>query len=118
MRRCGELNQLEGKVTVITGAGIGIGRGIAAAFASEGAKLVLAGRNRQRLDAVVDELESQGAAVLSVPTDVGHERDVLALFETTMKEFGRVDILVNNAGLVDQAPLEQTSLESWQKIPI
>jgi NAD(P)-dependent dehydrogenase (short-subunit alcohol dehydrogenase family) len=110
------LKQLEGKVVVITGAGIGIGRGIARAFASEGAKLVLAGRNRQRLDAVVDELRSQGASVLSVPTDVGHEREVIALFASAMKEYGRVDILVNNAGLVDQAPLEQTSLESWQKI--
>ncbi len=112
----GELNQLEGKVAVITGAGIGIGRGIAHAFASEGAKLVLAGRNRQRLDAVADELRPRGASVLSVPTDVSHEREVLTLFETTMKEYGRVDILVNNAGLVDQAPLEETSLESWQKI--
>jgi NAD(P)-dependent dehydrogenase (short-subunit alcohol dehydrogenase family) len=110
------LKQLEGKAAIVTGAGIGIGKGIAHSFASEGAKLVLAGRNLQRLNAVADELRSQGASVLSVPTDVGHEREVIALFETTMREYGRVDILVNNAGLVDQAPLEQTSLESWQRI--
>ena len=110
------MKQLEGKVSVITGAGIGIGRGIAHAFASEGAKLVLAGRNLQRLEAVASELRPQAAAVLSVPTDVSHEQEVLALFESTIKEYGRVDILVNNAGLVNHAPLEQTSLENWQKI--
>ena len=94
----------------------GWGKGIAQAFAKEGAKLVLAARNGQRLHAAADELRSQGATVISVPTDVSHEREVIALFEITKKEFGRLDILVNNAGLVDQAPLEQTSLERWQKI--
>jgi len=110
------LKQLEGKAAIVTGAGIGIGKGIAHGFASEGAKLVLAGRNGQRLNAVANELRSHGASVLCVPTDVGHEREVIALFETTKREYGRLDILVNNAGLVDQAPLEQTSLESWQRI--
>ncbi len=110
------MNLLKDKVAIITGAGVGIGKEIARTFASEGAKLVLAGRNRQRLDAAVQVLRSQGASALSIATDVSHEREVLALFDSTMKEFGRLDILVNNAGLVDQAPLEQTSLESWQKI--
>jgi NAD(P)-dependent dehydrogenase (short-subunit alcohol dehydrogenase family) len=108
--------KLEGKIAIVTGAGFGMGKGIAQAFAKEGAKLVLAARNGQRLQAAADELRSQGATVISVPTDVGHEREVIALFEITKKEFGRLDILVNNAGLVDQVPLEQTSLERWQKI--
>ncbi|MGD0422054.1 MAG: SDR family oxidoreductase [Candidatus Bathyarchaeia archaeon] len=108
--------KLEGKTAIITGAGFGIGKGIAQAFAKEGAKLVLAARNGQRLHTAADELRSQGATVLSVPTDVSREREVIALFEITKKKFGRLDILVNNAGLVDQAPLEQTSLERWQKI--
>jgi len=108
--------KLDGKTAIITGTGFGIGKGIAQAFAKEGAKLVLAGRNGQRLQGVADELRCQGATVISVPTDVSHERDVIALFDITRKEFGRLDILVNNAGLTDQAPLEQTSLERWQKI--
>jgi NAD(P)-dependent dehydrogenase (short-subunit alcohol dehydrogenase family) len=110
------LKQLEGKTAIITGGGFGIGKGIAQAFAKEGANLVLASRNAQRLNTAADELRSQGASVFSVPTDVGRERDVIALFGTTMKEFGRLDILVNSAGLVDQAPLEETSLERWQRI--
>jgi NAD(P)-dependent dehydrogenase (short-subunit alcohol dehydrogenase family) len=108
--------KLDGKTAVITGAGFGLGKGIAQTFAKEGAKLVLAGRNGQRLLDVADELRSQGGSVLSVPTDVRHEREVVALFDITRKEFGRLDILVNNAGLSDQTPLEQTSLERWQKI--
>lgn len=107
---------LEGKVAIITGGGFGIGKGIAQAFAKEGVKLAIAARNKPRLDAVADELRAQGATVISLLTDVGREDDVVALFDTTMKKFGRLDILVNNAGLIDQAPLEQTSLESWQRI--
>lgn len=110
------MKQLEGKTAIITGGGFGIGKGIAHAFASEGAKVVIASRNAQRLQAAADELRAQGATVINVPTDVGREHDVIALFESTMKEFGRLDILVNSAGLVDQAPLEQTSLERWQRI--
>ena len=108
--------KLEGKTAIITGAGFGMGKGIAQAFAKEGAKLVLAARNGQRLQAAADELRSQGATVINVPTDVSHEPEVIALFEITKNEFGRLDILVNNAGLVDQVPLEQTSLERWRKI--
>jgi NAD(P)-dependent dehydrogenase (short-subunit alcohol dehydrogenase family) len=110
------LKQLEGKTAIITGGGFGIGKGIAHAFANESANLVIASRNGQRLKSAADELRSQGATVISVPTDIGREPDVIALFETTMKEFGRLDILVNCAGLLDQAPLEQTSLERWQRI--
>ena len=110
------MKQLEGKTAIITGGGFGIGNGIARAFSNEGANLVVASRNAQRLKDAADELRSQGATVISVPTDVGREYDVVTLFERTMKEFGRLDILVNSAGLVDQAPLELTTLESWQRI--
>jgi NAD(P)-dependent dehydrogenase (short-subunit alcohol dehydrogenase family) len=66
------------------------------------------------LNVVADELRAQGGIVLSVPTDISHEPEVVALFKMTMQEFGRLDILVNNAGIFHQASLEQTSLEIWQ----
>jgi len=110
-----ESKLLEDKVAIVTGATFGIGKGIAHAFASEGAKVVLAARNVQRLNAAVDALGSQGGIALSVPTDVSHEAEVIALFETTKKEFGRLDILVNNAGIAIPASLEETSLELWQR---
>ncbi|HUK50962.1 MAG TPA: SDR family oxidoreductase [Terriglobales bacterium] len=110
------MKQLEGKTAIITGGGLGIGKGIARAFTDEGARIMIASRNEERLSKVEEELRSRGATVVSFPADVSREHDVLALFERTMKEFGRVDILVNCAGLIDQNPLEETSLERWRKV--
>ncbi len=110
------MNLLAGKVTIITGAGTGIGKGIARAFAGEGAQLVLASRNAPRLDETRAQLEPQGAKVLVVPTDVTDEGQVHRLFEETLKAFSRVDVLVNNAGRFDGGPLEELSLETWQKV--
>lgn len=109
------MNQLEGKVALVTGASSGIGRGIACAFAKQAAKLVIAARDRQKLDAVADELRLHKAPVLSVVTDVSQETQVAALFEKTKQEFGHLDILVNNAGIYQEAPLEETPLEIWQR---
>jgi len=115
MSRRPEMKQLEGKTAVVTGASIGIGKGIAQAFAEEGAAVVITARHQDKLDVTANELRSKGASVLSVPTDVSKEAQVIALFEKTMQEFGRIDILVNNAGIYEEAPLEETSLEMWQR---
>jgi NAD(P)-dependent dehydrogenase (short-subunit alcohol dehydrogenase family) len=110
------MGQLDGKIALITGAGTGLGKGIAQAFIREGAKLVIASRNQQRLDAVANMLRSQGAAnVLVIPTDITDEAQVIALFEKAVQEFGRLDILVNNAGIWEEAPIEDMSLEFWQR---
>src|SRR5262245_5128677 len=110
------MKQLLDKITIITGAGTGIGKGIARAFAREGSQLVLASRQRERLEETRAEVEPQGAKVLVVPTDVTDEAQVRQLFAATMEAFGRVDILINNAGSVDGGPLEELSLETWQKV--
>ena len=108
--------QLEGKVAIITGAGTGIGKGICRSFAREGARLVLASRNRANLEATADEVRSQGGTALVVPTDVTAEDQVRTLFEKTLEEFRRLDILVNNSGAFDGGPLEDITLETWQKV--
>ncbi len=110
------MGRLAGKIAIITVAGTGIGKGIARAFAREGAHLVIASRNQQNLDRTAQELRSEGATVLVVPTDVTDEAQVIALFERAIQVFGRVDILVNNAGVFDGGPLETLSLETWQKV--
>jgi NAD(P)-dependent dehydrogenase (short-subunit alcohol dehydrogenase family) len=109
------MRQLEGKIAIVTGASSGIGKGIAEAFSKEGAKLVIAARNQEKLDVAADELRSLGTVVLTVPTDVSQEAQVITLFEKTMQEFGRLDILVNNAGIYEEAPLDEMSLEMWQR---
>jgi len=110
------VGQLDGKVTIVTGGATGIGRGIARAFAREGASLVVASRNVEKLEQAAGELRQLGAPALAVETDVTRESEVVALFERTLAEFARLDILVNNAGVMDGGPLEELSLETWQKV--
>jgi NAD(P)-dependent dehydrogenase (short-subunit alcohol dehydrogenase family) len=110
------MGQLDDKVTIITGAGTGIGKGMARAFAKEGARLVLASRNQANLEGTATETRGLGVQTLIVPTDVTDEAQVIALFEKTMAEFGRVDILINNSGAFDGGPLESLSLETWLKV--
>ena len=109
------MDQLDGKIAIITGGGTGIGKGIAKAFAAEGAGVVLASRNATKLEAAGAELRTSGADVLVVPTDVTDEAQVVALFERTLAELGRVDILVNNSGTFEGGPLDELSLEVWQR---
>ncbi len=78
--------------------------------------MVLAARNQTKLDQARDELQSKGrGSAIAVPTDVRNEKEVIALFERTKSEFGRLDILVNNAGTSVTAPIEETTLEMWHR---
>jgi len=110
------MGQLDGKIVIITGAGTGIGKGIARTYGREGATLILAGRTEQRLQETAAEVEAAGAQCLVLPTDVTDEQQVDALFEQTMERYGRLDILVNNAGAFDGGPLDELSLATWQHV--
>lgn len=110
------MSQLDRKIVIVTGGGTGIGKGIAKAFAREGAKLVIASRNRDNLATTAAELRPEGATVIEAPTDVTDEAQVVALFQRTMEEFGRLDILVNNSGTFDGGPIDELSLKTWQHV--
>jgi NAD(P)-dependent dehydrogenase (short-subunit alcohol dehydrogenase family) len=110
------MGQLQNRIAVITGASTGIGQSIAAAFAAEGAKTVLASRSREKLEVAANEIRGAGGSVRVVPTDVTTEDEVIDLFRQTLDWFGRVDILVNNAGVSKGAPTEELSLEVWQQV--
>ena len=110
------MGQLDGSVAIITGASSGIGRGIALAFAREGASLVLAARTRATLEDVATEAAAAGAEVVALPTDVTDEAQVAALFQAAVARFGRVDILVNNAGVFDGAPVDELDPAVWRKV--
>ena len=110
------MGQLDGKVAIITGGGSGIGKGIAKAFADEGCSVVIAARNADRLDAAAAELSADGGSVISIPTDVTSEEQMISLFAKTMAQFGKVDVLVNNSGAFDGGPVEELTMEQWQKV--
>ncbi|GIX48640.1 MAG: 3-ketoacyl-ACP reductase [Candidatus Tectimicrobiota bacterium] len=91
--------RLQHRIAIVTGGGYGIGRAIALAFAREGADLVLAARNRSRLEETAREVQALGRRALVQPTDVSQEDEVRAMVQACLAAFGRVDILVNNAGI-------------------
>jgi 3-oxoacyl-[acyl-carrier protein] reductase len=89
--------ELAGKVVLISGASRGIGRAIAEGLAAEGARLVIAARGTESLEEARASLESIGAEVLAVSTDVGDDASVEALVKQARERFGRIDILISNA---------------------
>jgi 3-oxoacyl-[acyl-carrier protein] reductase len=92
--------KLQGQVAIITGAGRGIGAAAAARLAAGGAKLVLAARTVEEVEAVAAQLRGQGAQALAVPGDISDPEIVEEIVETALEQFNRVDILVNNAGVL------------------
>ncbi len=113
-----DLFNIEGKVAVVTGAGRGIGEGIATLLASAGANVVCAARSTDQIDqtaAAINSSNSGGQAVAQA-TDVSREDDMEALAQRAVDEFGRLDIWVNNAGgSLVSAPLIELPLEEWNK---
>jgi NAD(P)-dependent dehydrogenase (short-subunit alcohol dehydrogenase family) len=108
--------KLAGKVALITGGNRGIGKGIARAFATEGASLILTARGATELERTANELTASGGSVLAVPADLTQEQQVLAVFAKALDRFSRLDILVNNAGAFDGGPLDELSVETWEKV--
>ena len=112
---------LENRVAVITGAGSGIGRVIAVAYAREGAQVVLTGRRAYKLaeTAALCDAESTGCKAIYEPADISEENEVVRLRDRVVNPFGRCDILVNNAGIFRPEPgvlLHEASLEDWNNV--
>ena len=107
---------LEGRVVVVTGASSGIGEACAIIFARRGAKLVLAARRADRLEALVAKLEGMGAEALAVATDVTDEAAVQNLFDRAVERFGTVDVLLNNAGIADSTATHELELDLWHRV--
>jgi NAD(P)-dependent dehydrogenase (short-subunit alcohol dehydrogenase family) len=105
------------KVAIVTGAGTGIGKGVAMALLKNGYRVVLAGRRKELLEQTVTEAGASSASALVVPTDVGDPDSVRALFARTTEAFGRLDLLFNNAGATAPGiPLEDLSYEQWKTV--
>ncbi len=97
----GDFVHIKGKVVIVTGASSGIGEATARAFGLEGAKVVLAARRVEKLQAIAQEINAlnTGAETLVVPTDLSKLADIQNLIAQTLARFGRIDVLVNNAGI-------------------
>lgn len=103
---------LQDRVAVVTGAGRGLGRAVAEAYAAEGATVVVSDVDASTAAAVADSLD--GAE--SVPCDVTAEDQVSSLVSGTVDRHGRIDVMVANAGIAKVAPLAQTTLEDWRAV--
>ena len=105
------------KISIVTGAGTGVGKSASLALADEGWTIVLAGRRKDPIEAVANEIKSRGGNALAIVTDTSDTKSVKGLFEETKRAFGRLDLLFNNAGT--NAPgvsLEDLSFEQWTNV--
>jgi 3-oxoacyl-[acyl-carrier protein] reductase len=111
------MGKLTGKTAIVTGAANGIGRGIAEAFAAEGADVAIADIvTAERAQSVLDTIRQSGQKALFVRTDVADEQQVRAMVDTVLETFGHVDILVNNAGIFTQSLLESMPVADWDRV--
>jgi NAD(P)-dependent dehydrogenase (short-subunit alcohol dehydrogenase family) len=110
------MGKLDGKVAFVTGASRGIGKGIAETLAREGAELAIAARSAKSLAATRAAIKSHGREPLALAADVSDERQVEDAFAEIERTFKRLDLLVNNAGAFDGGPLDEFSIEAWDKV--
>jgi gluconate 5-dehydrogenase len=107
---------LAGRVALVTGGGSGLGFAIARGLADAGARVVINGRNRAKLDAAATTLAEAGINARVVPFDVTDEAAVAAGFAAVERDVGPVDILVNNAAVNQRQALEKFSLAEWRAL--
>ena len=107
--------RLENKVAIVTGAGQGIGAVTAKRFAAEGARVVLASRRLNMLEAIVAEIEAAGGTAIACATDISDEAAVAQLVTNTLSAYGKLDIVVNNAVLAVPGMLSSQSSKAWRQ---
>src|SRR5260370_331377 len=104
---------IEGKVVVITGASSGLGESTARHLAKLGATVVLGARRKGRLDAIVKNIQADGAKALAVSVDVTNRAQVEALVQKAINTYGKIDVLGNNAGIMRIRPLSLLKVDEW-----
>src|SRR5712664_4408464 len=111
-----KLLDLSGRVAIITGGSVGLGRQMAEGLAEMGANVVLCARKKERCERAAEELKQLGVKTLALGCDVKIPDHVKAVVDATVSSFGRIDILINNAGTSWGAPVEEMRLEHWNKV--
>ena len=111
-----QLFDLTGRVAIVTGGSVGLGRQMAEGLAEMGANLVLCARKKERCEQAAEELRAVGVQTLAIGCDVKSPASIQEVADTTVKKFGRIDILINNAGTSWGAPVEAMTLDQWNKV--
>ncbi|WP_054955212.1 SDR family NAD(P)-dependent oxidoreductase [Paenibacillus dakarensis] len=106
----------KGKVVIVTGAGQGIGRGVAEAYANRGACVVVAERNEQTGNAVAESIQGMGGQASYIRCDVREEEDIQRLILESERLYGRIDILINNAGVSRFKSPDELTVEEWDDV--
>ncbi|WP_042162028.1 SDR family oxidoreductase [Paenibacillus gorillae] len=110
------MENIKDKVVIITGASSGIGEATAKLLAQRGAKVVLAARREERLQAVVKEIEQEGGTAVYMKADVVSSDDMQKLAQFTLSQYGRIDVLVNNAGIMPVSRLNELRVTEWDQM--
>lgn len=114
------MKKLANKVSIVTGAGAGMGKAIAMLFAAEGSKVIATDIDQKRLDALATEIKGKGGEVTTLIANMAKEEDIENMIQTAVTTYGTLDILVNNAGIMDSfqpvADVENSMLEKVMKI--
>jgi len=105
--------KLEGKISIITGGGTGLGKAMALEFANAGADVVVCSRNKDNIEKARDEIMALGRRSLAIVTDVCVKEQVANMVKKVINEFGKIDILVNNAGTGRLAPILDLTEDIW-----
>jgi len=108
--------RLKDKVAIVTGAGRGLGKGIALKLGQEGAKVVVGDVIVENAQAVADDIVKAGGQAIGVKADISQKAEVETLFAEAIRAFGPIDILVNNAGINRDAALHKMTDENWDKV--
>jgi gluconate 5-dehydrogenase len=111
-----QLFDLTGRVAIVTGGSIGLGRQMAEGLAEMGASLVLCARKEERCHEAAEELQQLGVKAIALGCDVKSPASVQEMVDATLSQFGRIDVLINNAGISWGAPVEEMRLEDWNKV--
>lgn len=109
------MENIKGKVVVITGASSGLGEATARLLSAEGATVVLGARRVERLQKLVGELTAKGGKALALATDVTDHKQVQNLVDAAVQKYGRIDVMINNAGLMPHSPLERLKIDDWNR---